>query len=156
MKQSPSNSRGFTLIELLVVITMIGALAGIGISLINPARSQGRAYDGIRLKNVKSMAEAIQSYRQLEGEFPADGDQNDPSSQLRTVYITKWPDPQSDTGQMDPDNWTYVYHSDGTRFLVYSPNSLGGCFKFQSDWARQLTCPVTECSDEFTDSAVCS
>ena len=146
---------GFTLIELLVVILMIGGLAGITITLINPDRSQGRARDGVRSKNVKSMAEAIQSYRQLEGSFPLNGAPQDENSLLRQTYITKWPDPLANNGALDPDNWSYIYNTDGQRFLVYSPNSLGGCYKFQSDWARLYTCPLSECNTGFTDSSNC-
>lgn len=154
MRKIRQTDCGFTLIELLVVIVMLGALAGVAITLLNPARSQGRARDGIRVSNVKSLSEGIQSYRQLEGAFPANGDQNDAGSTLRTTYITKWPDPQADDGSIDAV-WNYVYQTDGQKFLVYSPNSLGGCYKFQSDWARVLACPVSECSVQFTNEASC-
>lgn len=51
MKKLSQNNKGFTLIELLVVVLIIGILAGVLISVINPAQQQDRAADG----NVKAV-----------------------------------------------------------------------------------------------------
>ncbi len=148
MKMFRKNKKGFTLIELLVVIIMIGALTGIGISVINPTASRGRARDGIRNKNVKSLSEAIESYKQLENKYPANGDDLDENSLLRTVYIKKWPEAQADDGSIDEDNWMYEYTQmdSGDGCILFSPNSTGKCFKYQTNWARVLECPKAECS----------
>lgn len=151
-----TNSRGFTLIELLVVILMIGALSGISLYIINPTGSSGRARDGVRLSNVKNLAEAIESYRQLEGEYPPTADAQNSESGLRKVYITKWPDPISDNGSLDATRWSYNYTNIGNGFVVYSPNSIGGCFKYQSDWKKVKTCAVAGCRAEFTPTANCN
>lgn len=133
---------------------MIGALSGISLSIINPKASSGRARDGVRFANVKSIAEAIESYRQMEGKYPPTADAQTATSQLRTVYLKKWPDPLTDDGKIDAA-WNYVYFSDGTNFLVYAPNSIGGCYKYQSDLAKVKTCPLAECKSELSPAANC-
>lgn len=152
------NQKGFTLIELLIVIIMIGALTGISISVINPTGSRGRARDGIRNKNVKSLAEAIESYKQLEYKYPANGDPLDENSLLRTVYIDKWPEAQADDGSIDEDNWAYEYAqmSGGDGFVLFSPNSTGGCYKYQTDWSKVMNCPKAECSTNESLESACN
>ncbi|MBI2414471.1 prepilin-type N-terminal cleavage/methylation domain-containing protein [candidate division WWE3 bacterium] len=148
---------GFTLIEILLVISMIGVLSAISVSLINPKSSSGKARDGVRIANVKSISESIESYRQVEGSFPATSDATTATSELRKVYLRKWPEPISDEGSLDATNWSYVYFNTGSDgFLVYSPNSLGGCYKYQSDWGKVMTCPISECKSEFSLVANCN
>ncbi len=147
----------FTLIELLVVVSVIGALTGIVLAIINPVRTQGAARDGIRNKSVKSLAEAIVSYRQLEGAYPSDGDPFDENSLLRTVYIDDWPSPVANDGSIDSDNWSYEYATRnlGDDFVVFSPNANGGCYKYQSDWAQVKDCPLAECDTDISPAGNC-
>lgn len=151
------KEQGFTLIELLVVIIMIGALTGIGLSIINPTATRGRARDGVRNTNVKSLAEAIESYKQLENEYPANDAPQDENSLLRTVYIKKWPEALANDGAIDEDNWAYVYSQmpSGDGVIIYSPNSTGGCYKYQTDWAKIMECPKTECSTTVSMATDC-
>lgn len=140
------NSRGFTLIELLVVVSVIIALSAVLINVIDPAATQGKARDGVRVNNVKNLSEAIESYRQVEGSYPANTDPQDANSLLRTTYIRDWPAAVANDGSIDATNWSYRYALAGQGFILYSPNAQGGCYKYQTDWRNIMTCPVTECS----------
>ena len=84
---------GLTLIELLIVVLVIGTLSAVLVSLIDPSASEGRARDGVRLNTVKNLAEGIESYRQIEGAYPANGDPTNASSLLRQTYLKDWPKP---------------------------------------------------------------
>ena len=53
---------GFTLIELLIVITIIGILAGIIITILNPAGTQNRARDGVVVATINKVAADVKAY----------------------------------------------------------------------------------------------
>jgi len=53
------KEQGFTLIELLIVIVILGILAGVVIAVINPARQQARANEGVLKENVAKMSLAL-------------------------------------------------------------------------------------------------
>ncbi len=55
------KEQGFTLIELLIVIVILGILAGVVIAVINPARQQKRANEGVVKANVDKMALALKA-----------------------------------------------------------------------------------------------
>jgi prepilin-type N-terminal cleavage/methylation domain-containing protein len=150
------KQKGFTLIELLIVIIVIAALSTVLISIIDPAGSQGRARDGVRLNNVKNLAEGIESYRQIEGSYPLDSDPADPDSLLRTTYIKEWPKPFADDGTLDPVNWSYEYYQAGSGFILYTPNSKSTCYKYQTDWYKMMDCPAVECTNNLSSSFDCS
>ena len=149
------NERGLTLIELMIVLAVIAILVSVGINVIDPTGSQGRARDGVRLTNVKNIAEVIESYRHVEGEYPQNTDISNESSLLRTTYLQNWPDPLDDEGKKDPDNWSYVYGLVDDGFVLYSPNSKLGCFKYQSDLVKTLDCPTSECEVSFSSLGDC-
>ena len=71
-KERINNSRGFTLIELLLVIVIIGILAGIVISLINPIQQQNRAKDANVKSAISKVALATQSFISAYGTVPKD------------------------------------------------------------------------------------
>ena len=155
LKTLRSNSAGFTLIELLIVISVIAALSVVLVSIVDPVGSQGKARDGVRLSHVKNLAEAIESYRQIEGSYPLDADPQNPASTLRTTYIRTWPSPLANDGTEDPA-WAYIYAQAGTGFVLYSPNSRGGCYKYQTDWRNAMNCPIAECSTDISLASDCS
>lgn len=68
--QKSMKERGFTLIELLIVIVIIGILAGVVISIINPARQQNRAKDANVQAALNKAALAIQGYNSAYGTYP--------------------------------------------------------------------------------------
>ena len=148
--------KGFTLIELLIVVSVIAVLAGVLMTIIDPAGSQGKARDGVRLNTVKNLAEAIESYRQVEGSYPLDGDPQNETSLLRTTYIREWPAPVADDGAIDATSWSYRYAQAGIGFVLYSPNSQGGCYKYQTDWRNLMTCPAAECDTSVSATSDCN
>jgi prepilin-type N-terminal cleavage/methylation domain-containing protein len=150
------DQSGFTLIELLIVIIVIASLSTVLISIIDPEKSQGRARDGVRLNTVSTLAEGIESYRQIEGSYPLDSDPLDPNSLLREVYIKAWPKPLADNGTEDPVNWSYQYYQTSNGFILLSPNSRGGCYKYQTDWSKLMECPVAECGNFISSSPDCN
>jgi len=58
VKNKKSNS-GFTLIELLLVIVVIGALATVGFSILNPAEMNRKARDSRRLSDLGMLRRSI-------------------------------------------------------------------------------------------------
>lgn len=80
-------STGFTLIELLIVVSVIGILAGIVITVLNPNVQRNRARDGVRVGNVSKIAQAVEAYNAAEGSYPAD----QATIQTTSGYIQNWP-----------------------------------------------------------------
>lgn len=136
MKNSKHLQEGFTLIEMLIVVMVIGVLAGLSVAIINPNQQKGRAEDGVRLKNIKATAEAMESYNQLEATYPPNESIEDDNSLLYEVYLDKWPG----------DDYKYDYDETSDVFVLEVVNSLGQCYKYQSDWAQVMQCPATECA----------
>jgi prepilin-type N-terminal cleavage/methylation domain-containing protein len=54
-----SSERGFTLIELLIVIVIISVLAGIVITVLDPARSKRKAEEAVMLANANKACLAL-------------------------------------------------------------------------------------------------
>ena len=53
LKRIRYSASGFTLIELLIVIVIIGILAGVLLTVINPAKQQQRAKESVLRSNVE-------------------------------------------------------------------------------------------------------
>lgn len=66
------SQKGFTLIELLVVIVIIGILAGVLISVINPAKQQARARNGTVRATIQKLAFALNTSRAGMARLPYD------------------------------------------------------------------------------------
>lgn len=149
------DQSGFTLVEMLIVILVIAALSAVLVSIIDPRGSQGRARDGVRMNNVKNIAEGIESYRQIEGRYPDNNDPSDVDSTLMKTYIREWPEPLADDGSLDPDNYSYVYAQAGNGFVLYTRNSVGNCYKYQTDWTKYMECPISECTSAISLASDC-
>lgn len=66
------SSKGFTLIELLIVIVIIGILAGVLISVIDPTAQQNRARDANVKAAINKVALATQGYISAYGSAPTE------------------------------------------------------------------------------------
>ena len=64
------SQKGFTLIELLIVIAVIGVLAGVLVTLINPATHLRRARDTQRKSDLSRIQSAIEIYRADLSAYP--------------------------------------------------------------------------------------
>ncbi len=64
--------RGFTLIELLVVIIILGILAGLTISILNPLAQIKKSQDATRQHDLKQLATALDSYYNDKNYYPQD------------------------------------------------------------------------------------
>ena len=58
-----SNYSGFTLVELLIVIVIIGILAGVLITLIDPVAQQNKSKDAVLKSSISKVAFSINSYK---------------------------------------------------------------------------------------------
>ena len=63
--------KGFTLIELLVVIAVIGVLAGVAMTVINPAHFRNQAQDSRRLADLATIQSAMELYFADHDSYPA-------------------------------------------------------------------------------------
>jgi len=70
MQRSPRS--GFTIIEMLIVVTIIALLAGILIPVLE--QESQRARDGRRAGDLRSVASALATFRQLNGNYPDTSD----------------------------------------------------------------------------------
>ncbi len=66
-------SRGFTLVELLIVIGLLGAIALIVISAINPIEQANKARDARYKADSSQMISAIERYYASNSKFPWEG-----------------------------------------------------------------------------------
>ena len=63
-------SKGFTLVELLIVIALLGIIATIVISAINPIEQANRAYDAGSKADASQLLSAIQRYYASHSDYP--------------------------------------------------------------------------------------
>jgi prepilin-type N-terminal cleavage/methylation domain-containing protein len=61
------SSKGFTLIELLIVIAVLGVLAAVVITAINPAEQLKRGRDSSRLQQIAQLGHAAAAYYTAQG-----------------------------------------------------------------------------------------
>jgi prepilin-type N-terminal cleavage/methylation domain-containing protein len=131
--QSVINKKGFTLIELTVSIAIIGILAGVVLSLINPITLQKKSRDSRRKADLEAIRQALELYRADNKEYPTGGwygsahsSWSSFTSQLTSEYITNVPvDPVNDgTGNPGPcygsQNYRYNYLAldSGKRYVL--------------------------------------
>lgn len=68
------REKGFTLVELLIVIVIIGLLAGVLVSIINPEKQQNRAKDAGVQATISKVALSTEGFISAYGEVP-EGDE---------------------------------------------------------------------------------
>ncbi|MCG2686004.1 type II secretion system GspH family protein [Candidatus Parcubacteria bacterium] len=82
---------GFTLIELLIVISIIGILAAVLISVIDPAGRQKRARDAIRKQHISQIGKLAEGYFAENSDYPTE-------TELKAGYVKTWPDGTPSSG----------------------------------------------------------
>lgn len=136
MPKSTLKQSGFTLVELLIVIGIIGVLAGVTLSIIEPDAQNDRAVDSVRLANLEKLVQGIEAYRAAEGSYPVDSNSNenplDDANGL-TTYLRVWPNG-------DPPQSTYEYAQGGGTFGVMVGLSDSSFYKFQSTFNEIRHC----------------
>ena len=65
------QKKGFTLIELLISIMLIIILTGATLVVLNPAKIKGRARDGQRIADMKTIQTALEQYYLKKRAYPA-------------------------------------------------------------------------------------
>lgn len=70
-----SSSKGFTLVELLIVIAVIGVLAGVVITVINPLEQLAKSRDTGRFSTVGQLSKAVSAsfISSATGAYPTQG-----------------------------------------------------------------------------------
>ena len=147
--------RGFTLVELLVVISLVGILAGVMISIINPVKQRKIAEDGVRTSNLQKLALGIESYANANGNYPEKisvDTNNVPEDPEIAVFISRVPNDEP------TKPLSYVYEStDGTSFGVAVPMASDStkCFKYHSSWGKIKHCLIETCGGGVISSEKC-
>ncbi len=128
LPKTKNKTPGFTLIELLVVITVIGALSGILLGVINSSGVRAKARDSQRKSDIKKIQTALELYFADNRTYPVSGALSDDSweqvasgaqlvAALEPNYIDPVPtDPQAEAGGnadpcATPDFQRYNYRS---------------------------------------------
>lgn len=67
-----SATRGFSLVELLITIAILGVLAAVVLTAIDPASQLEKARDSKRKQDINQIATALIAYQHQFGQFPAE------------------------------------------------------------------------------------
>lgn len=140
-KYTISNLKGFTLIEILISVTLVSILAGLLISVINPAGLRAKARDSQRKADLKQIQTALELYfadnRQYPFSSPTCGAvcqwrQVNGSNPLETAletgqYINKVPlDPKlagtnnGPCNNIESNRYNYLTSADGSQYILTS------------------------------------
>jgi prepilin-type N-terminal cleavage/methylation domain-containing protein len=148
-----NNRGGFTLVELLIVISLIGILASVSLSILNPKKQRNVAEDGVRQSNLEKYALGIEAYANANGEYPVDttGDGVPDGADVAT-FISRIPNGEPTAGTTYP----YTVAADKASFGAYvtKASDTTSCFKYLSVWGKMKVCPTAFCSG-LTDNALC-
>lgn len=123
------RSKGFTLVELVVVIAIIGILAAI--VLIGLSRYQADARDARRVSSVTAIAEALEKYYDLNGEYPGCNALQQSGSTVATqtlkgISTTTLVTPQAGSGTTNSISCSVV-DPNGTDIIEYQGDGSSTC-----------------------------
>lgn len=142
---------GFTLVELLVVISLVGVLAGVTISIINPLKQRKIAEDNVKMSNLQKLALGIEAYNNANGAYPTTLEMRDnnndgiPDGTRVQVFISRLPNNEPTVGTI------YSYYVSGDSFSVSVPksdSSSNECYKYRSSWGKIKICASRSCQGE--------
>ena len=87
------NNKAFTLIELLIVVSIIGILAAVLISVINPTRQRNRATEVVNGEAVRKVGTAVEAFTSANGNYPTNAQCNTGAGNDATCsgYLSSWP-----------------------------------------------------------------
>ncbi len=151
MKSSKSlmnvqKSSGFTLIELLIVIVIIGILAGVLLTVINPAKQQQKAKESVLRSNVEKGCLALHACASTTSDARSCGNLSDvgiiaPPAATGTYIVTTNPPANPLPAVVAPA---------AAGATVYFMGALGTCtfgcgFNFTTVTATMLTKGATVC-----------
>ncbi len=124
-----SSQSGFTLIELLLVISLIGIISGVMVTTINVQKQKDIAREGVMQDNLHKVAEVVESYKVLEGDYPVSCGSSAPTTCSGNEALAELVD-------IWPSDIQYVAESDQSDFAIYSSSivTTDKYFKYSSDW----------------------
>ena len=125
---------GFTLIELLIVVSIIGLLAGITITVINPNRQRNIAQESVNKQTMNKLAQGI------EASYIATNSVQYPEQ----LFDNNTPLPLLQISQSDiPENLVYKTNYEKTEFCLCLPSLVKEnnflWFNSSSDKLQELT-----------------
>ncbi|HLC93676.1 MAG TPA: type II secretion system protein [Patescibacteria group bacterium] len=135
--------KGFTLIELLLVVSLIAALTGITIRIINSDDKRRISEDSVKQSNLQKLSLGIEAYK--AGEPLQDYPQQAVVKTTVAGYVENWPDGE-------PLGAFYLYRDfPPGRFIVYvvrsKPTDGSRIYKYSSEWGQVKDCSSTEVTD---------
>lgn len=168
MNRARGRIRGFTLIELIVVIAVIGILATI--TVVGFGRYQGDTRDTRRSSSAGVIAEALEKYYDLNGEYPGCSAIKAPSSTVsqqtfKGIQIKVLVAPQASSGtdnsiKCSSDGNTLTVN--GVDFFEYQGdgstdcNTNGSCLRFTLKYKKESTSEIVSIPSRRTTSIATS
>lgn len=144
--------QGFTLVELLVVISLVGILAGVTTSIINPVKQRHVAEDGVRQSNLEKYALGIEAYANANSSYPTtiafDVGTKKPTDVELALFVARVPDDEPTPPLPYPYSHAAATATTPEAFGVYvvEASDATKCFKYLSIWGKIKECtPLTKC-----------
>jgi general secretion pathway protein G len=116
--------KGFTLLELIVVIALIGVLAVVLLTIIDPLGQFQKAANAQRKSDISQIQKALEAYYNDHGSYPEDSNYQIYDPIVSKVY--GWGDPWTpyiDKLPIDPSatkRYVYQASSDGQSYSIYA------------------------------------
>lgn len=108
---TPISQRGFTLIEYLVAITILAALLGLALFVLNPFTQIERGRDAQRRQDIQQVKNALETYYQDNSCYPTEVPFGEEWSADGTVYMAEVPQDPS-CNQINGQCYEYISDSD--------------------------------------------